>query len=200
MKSKFLLLPLLLVPALGGCTNTSGDGYTTSSDALETHINGNLHLDFDNGVLVVKAPGKPDARIAPDGDLQIDGKTISLTPAQRELLKRYYGEVAGVRDDGIAIGKAGAALGVNAVSNAVESLLSNDHKKNDADMQANSKKVEVAAQRLCNDIIHVKSTQGEISARLPLLADYAAFRGDVHCGDRVAQTEGKSAPASPPMQ
>ncbi|HEY3520382.1 MAG TPA: DUF2884 family protein [Rhodanobacteraceae bacterium] len=198
MKAKFLFLPLLLAPALGGCTSTSGDGYTTSSNAFETNINGNLHLDFDNGILVVKAPGRPDARIAADGDLQIDGKAVSLTPVQRALLKRYYSEVANVRDDGVTIGKAGAALGVNAVSNAIESLLSNDHAKNDADMQANSKKVEVAAQRLCSDMIQVKSTQGEIAAQLPALAQYAAFRGEVHCGKRVAET-GRNSAAAPPQ-
>ena len=28
MRAKYLLLPLLLLPALGGCTSSSGNGYT----------------------------------------------------------------------------------------------------------------------------------------------------------------------------
>ena len=197
MKAKYLLLPLLLIPALGGCTSSSGDGYTTSSDSFETHINGHLHLDFEDDVMIVKADGKPDAHISANGDLRIGDKPVPVTPAQRGLLKRYYEEVVGVRDDGIAVGKAGAALGVNAVSNAVESLFSKDHSKNDADMQANTKKVEAAAKRLCGDMIDIKSTQGEIAAQLPAFAPYAVFHGEIHCDKRVADADDNTATASP---
>ncbi|MBS0432017.1 MAG: hypothetical protein JSS21_06385 [Proteobacteria bacterium] len=187
MKVKFLCLPLLLIPALGGCTSTSSGGQTTSSDVFETHINGHMHLDFDNGALVVAAGGKPDARVSANGDLRIGDKAVAVTPAQRELLQRYYGEAASVRDDGFAIGKAGAALGINAASDALESLFSDgSKKKSDPDMEANNKKVEAAAQRLCGDMTKIKSTQGEIAAQLPAFAPYAVFDGETHCDKHEA--------------
>jgi hypothetical protein len=197
MKAKYLLLPLLLIPALGGCTSSSGENHAASSDSFETHINGNMHLEFDDQGLVVKASGRPDAHVSATGDLRIGDKAVTVTPGQRELLKRYYGEAVSVRDDGIAVGKAGAALGVNAVGNVVESLFSNDHKKNDSDMQASTEKVEAAAKRLCGDMIGIKATQGEIAGELPAFAPYAVFRGEVNCDKRVAKAGADSAAASP---
>ena len=190
MKAKILLLPLLLLPVVGGCTSTSGDGYTTGSDAFGTHINGNMHLDFDNDGLVVKAGGRPDAHVGANGDLRIGDKAVAVTPAQRALLVRYYGEAVNVRDDGIAIGKAGAALGVKAVSNVVESLFSDDHHGNDAGMKANSDKIDVAAQKMCDDMLRIRSTQGEIASQLPAFAPYAVFRGELHCDKHDSTASG----------
>ncbi len=196
MKARFLLLPLLLAPALGGCSSSSDNGYTDNSGSFETQVNGHLHFDFDNDALVLTQAGHPDARISPDGDFRIGDKTVALTQSQRDLLKRFYSEVTDVRDDGIATGKAGAALGVNAVSNVVGSLFSNDHGKNDADMQANSRKVEAAARKLCGDLVQVKSTQSEIDAQLPAFEPYAVFRGEIHC-DKDAHDSSATASVQP---
>ncbi|HJU07043.1 MAG TPA: hypothetical protein VJ727_00985 [Rhodanobacteraceae bacterium] len=196
MKARFLLLPLLLAPALGGCSSSSGDGYTNNSGGFATQVNGHLHFDFDNDALILTRAGHPDARIGPDGDFRIGDKTVALTQSQRDLLRRFYSEVKDVRDDGIATGKAGAALGVNAVSNVVESLFSNDHGKNDADMQANSRKVEAAARKLCSALVQVKATQREIDAQLPAFEPYAVFRGEIHC-DKDAHDSSATASAQP---
>jgi len=193
MKARFLLLPLLLVPALGGCGSSSGNGYANSTGTFESQVNGHLHLDFDNDALVLTQAGHPDARIGSNGDFRIGDKAVALTPSQRDLLKRFYSEVQEVREDGIATGKAGAALGANAIGTVVESLFSNDHGKNDADMQANSRKVETAARKLCNDLVQVKATQGELDTQLPAFEPYAVFRGEIHC-DKDAH--GDSATAS----
>lgn len=174
MKTKLLLLPLLLAPALAACS----DAGTGSFDA---HVNGNLHINFDNGALVVHAPGHPDARIAADGDFRIGDNAVVLTPAQRDLMKKFYGEATGVRDDGIATGKAGAALGVHALGAAVDGLLSGDSHKTDQEMQARSKVVENAAMHLCGDLKQLKATQAEIGTQLPAFQPYAVFRGEVHC-------------------
>ena len=183
MKAKLLLLPLLLAPALAACS---------SSDSFDAHVNGNLHISFDNGALVVNAPGHPDAYIASNGDLRIGDNAVALTPAQRGLLKQFYGEAIGVRDDGIATGKAGAALGLHAVGAALNGLFSGDSDKIDHEMNARSKTVETAALHLCGDLQHLKTTQGQLATQLPAFKPYAVFRGEVHCdrhSDRQADRD-----------
>ena len=178
MKAKFLLLPLMLAPALGACTDTQ------SGDA---HVNGNLHLAFGSSGLTLTAQGHPDAHVGADGALRIGDKAVALTPAQRDLLRRYYGEAVSMRDDGIATGKAGAALGISAATDSLESLFSDGSKKqSDPEMEADSKKVDAAAHRLCADMLQIKSTQSDIAAQLPAMAPYAVFRGEVRCDEKAS--------------
>jgi hypothetical protein len=172
MKAKLLLLPLLLAPALAACSG---------SDSFDAHINGSLHINFDDGALVVKAPGHPDARIAGNGDFRVGDNAVALTPAQRDLMKKFYGEAISVRDDGITTGKAGAALGVHALGAAFEGLLSGGSDKTDHEMETRSKVVETAALHLCGDLRQLKATQAELGTQLPAFRPYAVFRGEIHC-------------------
>lgn len=174
MKAKLVLLPLLIAPALAACSDSG-------TDSFDAHVNGDLHINFDNGALVVHAPGHPDARIAANGDFRVGANAVALTPAQRDLVKQLYGEATGVRDDGIATGKAGAALGVHALGAAVDGLLSGDSHKTDQEMQARSKVVENAAMHLCGDLKNLQATQGQLGTELPSFKPYAVFRGEIHC-------------------
>jgi len=183
MKAKLLLLPLLLAPALAACSG---------SDPFDAHINGSLHINFDDGALVVHAPGHPDARIASNGDFRIGDNAVALTPAQRDLMKTFYGEASSVRDDGIATGKAGAALGVHAIGAALDGLFSGGSDKTDHEMDARSRTVETAALHLCGDLRHLKITQGQLATQLPAFEPYAVFRGEIHCdkhSDRRADVD-----------
>jgi hypothetical protein len=181
MKTKLFLLPLLLAPTLAACS---------SSDSFDAHVNGNLHINFDNGALVVTSPGHPDARIASNGDFRIGDNAVALTPAQRGLLKQFYGEAISVRDDGIATGKAGAALGVHAIGAALDGIFSGDSHKTDHEMDARSKVVEAAAMHLCGDLKQLKVTQADLAGRLPAFKPYAVFRGEIQCGrHEVASTD-----------
>lgn len=187
MKTKLFLLPLLLAPALAAC---SGSG----TDSFDAHMNGSLHINFDNGALVVHAPGHPDARIASDGDFRIGDNAVALTPKQRDLTKKFYGEAMSVRDDGIATGKAGAALGIHAVGTVFGNLLSGTPDKIDKDMDTRSKTVEDAAMHLCGDLKQLKTTQADLGTQLPAFQPYAVFRGEIHCdrhedGDTAAQRD-----------
>jgi len=174
MKTKLLLLPLLFVPVLAACSSSS-------TDSFDAHINGNLHISFQNGVLVMSAPGHPDAHVASNGDLRIGDNAVALTPEQRELTKNFYGEAMSVRDDGIATGKAGAALGLHAIGSVFGNLLSGTPDKIDKEMDMRGKTVETAALHLCGDLGQLQATQGELGTQLPEFKPYAAFRGQVHC-------------------
>ena len=183
MKMKLFLLPLLFAPALGACSSSG-------TDSFDAHINGNLHINFDNNALVVQAPGHPDARIASNGDFRVGDNAVALTPAQRDLTKKFYGEAMSVRDDGIATGKAGAALGIHAVGNVLGALFSGDSKKTDASLDESSKKVETAAMHLCGDLKQLKATQADLGNQLPAFRPYAVFRGEIHCERKdVASTD-----------
>lgn len=173
MKIKLMLLPLLIVPMLGGC---SGTGNLDASN-----INGNLHIRFGNGDVVINAPGHPDAHIASNGDLRIGDNAVALTPPQRGLLKQLYGEAVAVRDDGIATGKAGAALGFHAIGAVFDGLMSGDSHKTDREMDVRSKTIETSALHLCSEIESLKATQGLLSAQLPAFQPYAVVRGEIHC-------------------
>lgn len=175
MKTKLVFLPLLLAPALAACSG---------SDSFDAHVNGNLHISFDNGAMVVTAPGHPDARIASNGDFRIGDNAVALTPAQRGTLKQFYGEALSVRDDGIATGKAGAEMGVHAIGAALDGLFSGKPDKIDHEMDARSKTVETAALHLCGDLQQLKTTQGQLGTQLPAFKPYAVFRGEIHCDKR----------------
>jgi hypothetical protein len=99
-------------------------------------------------------------------------------------MKKFYGEAMSVRDDGIATGKAGAALGVHALGAAVDGLLSGDSHKTDQEMQARSKVVEDAAMHLCGDLEQLKATQADLGTQLSAFQPYAVFRGEIHCEHR----------------
>ncbi|HEX6613524.1 MAG TPA: hypothetical protein VF022_06660 [Rhodanobacteraceae bacterium] len=175
MRAKLFLLPLLLAPTLAACSG---------SDSFDARVNGNLHVSFDNGALVVTAPGHPDARVASSGDFRIGDNAVALTPAQRGLLRQFYAEAIGVRDDGIATGKAGAALGMHAVGTVLDNLFSGKPDKIDREMDARSKTVEAAAMHLCGDLKQLNATQAQLGTQLPAFRPYAVFRGEIHCEHR----------------
>jgi hypothetical protein len=192
MKTKFLLLPLLLAPALAACSN---HGSSASGQ----------YVSFTGDTLVVKTPAKPDARISANGDLRIGNNAVAVNPEQRALLKRYYSKVMVVRDDSIAHGTEGAALGVHAVGSAFGNLVAGTPDKIDRDIDAQGKTVEITAQRLCSDLGQVKATQGEVAAQLPAFRPYAVFGGginyfggDMECGDTDRPPPVPPVPPVPP--
>lgn len=189
MKHKLLFACLLLAPALAACSDT---GVADSG-----HLNGNWHVAFDDGGLVINAPGKPDAHIDANGNLRIGDTPVMVTPMQRDSLKHYYAGATAVRDDGIATGKAGAALGLHAVGSVFGNLLSGTPDKIDKDMDARSKSVDASAQHLCDDLVQLKATQETIAAQLPAFRPYQVFRGEVHCD--VPSPPTPPTPPTPPM-
>ncbi|MEO7148628.1 MAG: hypothetical protein ABIY40_01600 [Rhodanobacteraceae bacterium] len=188
MKHKFLFACLLLAPALAACSDSDIGG--------SGHFNGGFGVNFDNAGLVINASGKPSAHINANGDLRIGDALVTVTPAQRELLKGYYGEAMAVRDDGIATGKAGAALGLHAVGSVFGNLLSGTPDKIDQDMDTRSKSVDASAQHLCGDIMQLKTIQQNLAAQLPTFRPYQVFRGYVHCD--VPSPPPRPTPPEPP--
>jgi len=148
---------------LAGC-----DGETIIGDDSGFH-----HLTLRNGVLIAHAQGQPDAVIDAAGDLRIDDKPIAVTPAQRDLLKKYYGDVAAIRQAGIETGKAGAAMAGQAIGAVASGLAHGDPDSIGPRIEAHAKDVKAKAMVICNDVASLRTDENAITAILPAFKPYA---------------------------
>lgn len=141
--------------------------------------NGFAHrITFDANGMVVHASGHPNAHISRNGDLSIDGKAIAVTPAQRQLLQRYYQEARATMDSGADVGRQGVKMAERGVGDAIASIFGKDSSTADKQMDAQSTRVENAASTLCASIKTLGATQTAIATSIPAFAPYAA-------GDRM---------------
>lgn len=167
MKTKFLLLPFLLAPALAACTDGGQEGGTTS---VFQHLSIN-----NNGDVTAHAHDGSSARIDSAGDLEIRGKRVDVTQAQRELLKSYHADALAVRGDAIATGKAGARTGLHAVGAVVSGLASGKPDSIDAKVDASADEVRTKVRALCQDLARLYSDQGKLVVALPSFGPYATI-------------------------
>lgn len=162
--NRFLTLAgiALIVATLAACSPGINDGF-------------NHRITFDSNGMVVHALGHPNAHVSRNGDLAIGDKTVTVTPAQRELLQRYYREARTVMDSGAAIGKQGIKMAERGIGAAVESIFhGNDSAATDKQMNAQSAQVDNAASTFCASIETLGATQKAIAASIPAFAPYAS--------------------------
>lgn len=119
---------------------------------------------------------RPKAEITPQGDFLVDGKTVSLTPAQRTLALDYRGQIIGIAEAGMDIGKTGAALGISAAKEALWGAITG---KSDKDIEAAIKpqtdRIEAAAKQLCTRLPTLQASQQKLAAALPEFKPYATM-------------------------
>lgn len=157
---KFLLTATALL-ALAACKPQ------TSIDTEAGRISGG------NGLLTIDANGHPKAQVSAGGDLIIDGKPVKLSPAQRKLVSAYYGELHGIAQAGIAVGKQGAAMAGKAVGAAISGVLSGDTDGIDAKVEAEAKKIEAQAKQICGHLAGLRTAQDALAAQVPAFQPYA---------------------------
>lgn len=126
-------------------------------------------------------PSLPVAKITPKGDFIVGGKTIAITPAQRQALLEYRQQYIAVAAQGIEIGKQGAALGMHAASTAIAAALAG---KTDQEIQqsveAQTTDIREAAARLCDRLPAMMAEQQKLAAALPPFKPYATMtQGDI---------------------
>jgi hypothetical protein len=130
--------------------------------------------------LTININGLPKAEITESGDFSVDGKPVPVTDAQRALLATYYQELNGMGAAGIATGKEGAALAGKAVGAAITGVLTGNPDDIDAKVEAEAKKVEAAAMKICDRLAAMHRTQEALVAQLPAFAPYGGISlGDV---------------------
>ena len=171
MSLRHLFFALLASGLLAGCSNGSD-----MSDFGSTSIaNGGIRVK--HGVATLHVSGAPDAVISADGELRIDGKTVSITPAQQDLLKQYAQAAFAVREHGIATGKAGAAVAGAAIPGIAASIASGDSDQIDKHVDAKAKQVDEAANKICLDIARIRTAQTSLAADLPAFTPYGGILG-----------------------
>ncbi|HTV86505.1 MAG TPA: hypothetical protein VME63_13970 [Dyella sp.] len=171
MNRAALLATVLLCGVIAACGN----------DADSDMLNGSIRLSHDQ--ITLHAKDAPDAVIGANGDLTIDQQAIQTSPAERELLKRYYDNVLMIRTDGIATGKAGVAVGAQAMKSVAQGLANGNSDQIQQQIDAKTKAVTDAAMKICQDLANVKINQDQLVAQLPAFKPYANVISGSDVGD-----------------
>ena len=134
------------------------------------------HLTIEDDRVGVRSPDGDMAWIEADGSLAIDGKPVVLAAPQRALTLRFYTEAHEIRDDGVAIGKSGAAMAGKSVRSVVRGLTRGNPDDIGPEIEAEARKLEVHAMRLCARIGDLQSVQDELTQALPEFAPFAVIK------------------------
>lgn len=158
------LIPLLVLCAIAaGC-----DGGTTT-----TTSHGSLAVR--GGRVILHAEGAPEATIDQAGTLAVDGKDVAVDDHQRELLRRYYGNAAAIRQHGIETGKAGAAMAGEALKGVAESATGGGKESIDRRVEAQTQQINAQVMKICDDLAGIRAVQDELAASLPAFRPYAGI-------------------------
>lgn len=129
----------------------------------------NINVSRDNGA---------KAEITPAGDLLIDGKAVAIDDAQRKLLLEYRAHIVKVAEAGIEIGVQGANLGVRAAGEAIKGIFSGDTDKIEERVNAEAKKLEESAGKICDQMPALLASQQRLAAAVPEFEPYANMDQD----------------------
>lgn len=160
---------LSAVLALGACDKASVHVSAGATD---------VNFSFQGETLVLSHGGAPDAQVTAAGDLRIGDRNLTVTADQRTQLAAYYAAVHGLERDGIATGKAGAAVGLAAASAAIDGLLHGGTRDAGAEIERKAADVRAKAQKVCADFRAARAAGAALVASLPEFAPYQAVSAD----------------------
>lgn len=180
MKRAVLLGTVLLCGAIAACSD-EGD-----SDML----NGSIR--YSHGEVTLHTKDAPDAVINANGDLKINEQAVQTSPAEQALLKSYYDNVLMIRTDGIATGKAGAAVGAQAIKSVAQGLANGNSDQIQQQIDVKTKAVTDAALKICQDLANVKTSQDQLVAQLPAFKPYGNVVSGSDVGDCHKDQDQKS--------
>jgi hypothetical protein len=156
------------------------------SDGLNINVNGHQWNTGDSSL--------PKAEITPQGDLLIEGKTVTITAAQRTELLAYRGQILGIAEAGMAIGAQGANIAGHAISGAVGAIFGgkDGEKEFEKKIEAEAAKIEAEAMKLCTRLPALMAGQQALAAAVPEFKPYARMtQADIEdCGKDVGQGKG----------
>ncbi len=129
----------------------------------------------------------PTAEITPAGELLIEGKPVTTTPAQKAQMLAYRTALIDVVGDGMAIGMEGARAGIDAAASALKGVLagqSGDEIGEQVGAQARDK-IKPMVDKLCGRMPALLSAQEALAASLPEFKPYATMdQADVEDCDK----------------
>jgi len=183
-----LLTTLLLCLPLAACGERpladATDGATSIGQKVREATN-KARKEMAEGNISISGGKGAKVEITPAGDLLIDGKSISIDDNQRRLLLQYRGQVMKVAEAGIEVGVQGADLGARAAGEALKGILSGNTDQIEERVNAEAKKLEESAARICDQLPAMLATQQQLAAAIPEYKPYATMdQGDVdECRD-----------------
>ncbi|HZV23442.1 MAG TPA: hypothetical protein VFF93_06715 [Luteimonas sp.] len=130
------------------------------------------------------------AAITPQGGFLVEGKPIEVTPAQRELLLAYRKDVIRVAEAGMAVGVKGADLAGKALTETLNGLMQGNTDQIEKRMEAEGRKLEVEAMKICDLLPAMLASQQKLAASLPAFEPYAKMtQEDIDdCGKEVRKS------------
>lgn len=188
MMTRLLLPTLLLCLPLAACGNHDAgkaDPATgkAASPAAEASTVGKTVQDATDkarrelaqGNIKISNDQSDKAEITPQGELLINGKTVSTTASQRALLLDYRKQVEAIAGAGMDIGVAGANLGVKAAGEALKGIFSGDTNGIEERVNAEASKIEAQAKQLCTLLPGMMAKQQALAAAVPEFKPYATM-------------------------
>jgi hypothetical protein len=161
---------LALCGMLTACGHGNG-GYLTIHFGPGIHFtHGGIHVG--DGQITLYTSHAPDAVISANGDLKIDQQSVAVDPAVQELLKTYYQNAVMVRTDGIATGKAGEAVGQQALKSVASGLSSGHPEQIGQAVEAKAQLVKQSALKICQEIGAIQAVQDQLATKLPAFQPY----------------------------
>ncbi|WP_448134001.1 DUF2884 family protein [Stenotrophomonas rhizophila] len=188
MMTRLLLPTLLLCLPLAACGNhdagkTDPATGKAASPAAEASTVGKTVQDATDkarkelaqGNIKISNDQSDKAEITPQGELLINGKTVSTTASQRALLLDYRKQVEAIAGAGMDIGVAGANLGVKAAGEALKGIFSGDTNGIEERVNAEASKIEAQAKQLCTLLPGMMAKQQALAAAVPEFKPYATM-------------------------
>lgn len=113
------------------------------------------------------------AEITPQGDLIVEGETITINDAQRKLLLQYRAGIIDIATAGADIGMRGADFGMRVAGKALRGVLSGNSDQVDQEIEAEAREFEAQARQICVHLPPLLDAQQQLVAQLPQFAPYA---------------------------
>lgn len=147
--------------------------FRTADSDLDTT---SRQITTENMTLTANAVGTPKAAITPQGDFLVAGKTVAVTPRQREDLLAYRAQYIDIAQQGIAIGHEGVDIGRRAVVPVVfAALFGASDETIDASMDKRLAGVRDATAKLCDRMPALMAAQQQLVTDLPEFEPYATL-------------------------
>lgn len=142
----------------------------TACHAPQTAIaTGNGAILLYGDTITLRVIDTPKATISADGAFAIDGKTVTVTPAERSLLVNYNRNVRNVHEAGLAMGKTGFKMTTKAIENKLSAT------PDLADKAAEASNLKTLSLGICKAEVAIKVAQDQLAAQMAAFKPYAAI-------------------------
>ncbi len=160
---------------LAGCGLMFAAAINAEAD-VRIHAYADDHIHFSGDDVVITADDASEARITPAGDLRIGGRTVAVSPAQRQLLAQYSAGAHGIARQGARVGSEGARMAVTVLDDVFSGVFAGDVQDTvEARVKAHSAGLKAAVRVLCDDMRSLQSVQDRLVGTLARFEPYAVI-------------------------